>query len=571
MSGRVVVAVRVRPINARELSSNAKCNVQVEGDQITVSVPQTHTSGGHRGLAQTPKVFTFDRAYDSMNYNATSYAGQDHLYQDLGIGLLDKTFAGYNCCIFAYGQTGSGKSYTMIGSDNKKDRGIIPSICEELFRRISEISDAQTTCVVEVSYLEIYSEKVRDLLSPSNGSYLRVREHPITGPYVEDLTKLVTADYHDIQQLIVEGNLRRTTASTNMNETSSRSHAVFTVTLTQRQFVADISTEKVSKVSLVDLAGSERVSTSGATGLRLKEGAEINRSLSALGRVISALADKKSSRRSGVGSAVVVPYRDSILTWLLKDSLGGNSLTTMIATISPAEINYEETLSTLRYADSAKCIQNHAVVNEDQNTKMIRELKAELELLRAKMASAEFSQVQPSLTDEFISIVTPDGEIQQISKAEIAARMEQNTKLMEHMNLTWEEKLAATKRVQEEREKALEDLGIDLGCINPIGLTTPRKIPHLINLSEDPLLAELLIYTLKPGVTRCGDLESASEIKLSAPSIRPEHCIFRNEGGIVTIEPRSAATVMVNGQRIERVMLVSLIKMQRLTDLRPDD
>ncbi|KAI7044899.1 kinesin family protein, partial [Hortaea werneckii] len=171
-----------------------------------------------------------------------------------------------------------------------------------------------------------------------------------------------------------------------MNETSSRSHAVFTLTLTQKRHDAEtkLDTEKVAKISLVDLAGSERATSTGATGARLKEGAEINRSLSTLGRVIAALADQ-STGKAKASKGHQVPYRDSVLTWLLKDSLGGNSLTAMIAAISPADINFEETLSTLRYADSAKRIKNNAVVNEDPNARMIRELKEELAQLRSKL------------------------------------------------------------------------------------------------------------------------------------------------------------------------------------------
>lgn len=552
MSGNnVVVAVRVRPINARELSRDAKAIVQVHGDQVIITAPFTSPRNGRRALESATKTFTYDHTYDSMYPDHSSHASQDKLYQDLGLGLLDKTFAGYNCCIFAYGQTGSGKSYAMMGT--KEDKGIIPLICEELFRRISSTSGAEITFNVEVSYLEIYSEKVRDLLNPANKTNLRIREHPVTGPYVEDLSKLVTPNYCDIERLILEGNMRRTTGSTNMNEASSRSHAVFSILLTRREMIAGVDTEFISKMSLVDLAGSERVSSTGATGLRFREGAEINRSLSTLGRVISALAEQGTVRRPELASSMKVPYRDSVLTWLLKDSLGGNSLTTMIATISPADINYEETLSTLRYADSAKKIRTNAIVNEDQNTKMIRELKLELESLRARMTTSESVKTNDMLADQLISIVRPDGSTQEISKAEIAARVEQDTKLMQELNLTWEEKLATTRRVQEERDKALEDLGIHLDDVNLIGLTTPKRIPHLINLSEDPLLAELLIYTLKPGITTCGNLSSTAEIKLSAPSIREQHCSFHNIDGVVTIEPIIDATTMVNGQRIYKV------------------
>ena len=209
--------------------------------------------------------------------------------------------------------------------------------------------------------MEIYCERVRDLLNPKNKKNdLKVREHPILGPYVEDLSKLVVKEYLDIDRLIDEGNKARTVAATNMNETSSRSHAVFTLIFSQKRHdkQTDLITECVSKISLVDLAGSERANSTGAQGARLKEGANINKSLTTLGKVISALAECSSSGGNNalsggkkVGTmkkkAAFIPYRDSVLTWLLKENLGGNSKTAMLAAISPADINYDETLSTL--------------------------------------------------------------------------------------------------------------------------------------------------------------------------------------------------------------------------------
>lgn len=299
-------------------------------------------------------------------------------------------------CIFAYGQTGSGKSYTMMGRPEPEQKGVIPQMCEDLFRRIGELAISNgVQSTVEVSYMEIYCERVRDLLNPKNkNNNLKVREHPIMGPYVEDLSKLVVKEYADIDRLIDEGNKARTVAATNMNETSSRSHAVFTLIFTQKRYdkQTDLNTECVSKISLVDLAGSERANSTGAQGTRLKEGANINKSLTTLGKVISALAEISSrtmtSTIGGLSTGLskkkieFIPYRDSVLTWLLKENLGGNSKTAMLAAISPADINYDETLSTLRYADRAKQIVCKAVVNEDANGKLIRELKEEIFRLR---------------------------------------------------------------------------------------------------------------------------------------------------------------------------------------------
>ncbi|KAI5819190.1 hypothetical protein BZA77DRAFT_332268 [Pyronema omphalodes] len=512
--GNIKVVVRVRPFNSREKERGAKCIVQMKDTQTVLTPPAgMENKAGAKGGAKNhgPQVFNFDRSYWSFNKNDPTYAGQDNLYQDLGEPLLDNAFGGYNNCIFAYGQTGSGKSYSMMGYG--EEYGVIPKICQNMFERINIAQkDPHLKCTVEVSYLEIYNERVRDLLNPSTKSGLKVREHPSTGPYVEDLAKLVVGSFAEIEHLMDEGNKARTVAATNMNETSSRSHA------------------KVSRISLVDLAGSERATSTGATGQRLKEGAEINRSLSTLGRVIAALADVGSGKSKKKGAAQV-PYRDSVLTWLLKDSLGGNSMTAMIAAISPADINFDETLSTLRYADSAKRIKNHAVVNEDPNARMIRELKEELEQLRSKLSGGG------GIAEEVYAADTPP-ELQII---------------LTDLNQTWEERLERTKKVHKERETALEELGISIEK-GFIGLSTPKKMPHLVNLSDDPLLAECLVYNIKPGTTQVGNVDTSTtaQIRLNGTKILQDHCRFENDNGVVTLIPNEGAAVMVNGLRIEK-------------------
>nr|XP_054759485.1 kinesin-like protein KIF16B [Lytechinus pictus] len=274
--------------------------------------------------------------------------------------------------------------------------GLIPRICEGLFTRIRTDSD-DVSYRTEVSYLEIYCERVRDLLKTGREHTLRVREHPRDGPYVQDLSKHLVSDYYDVKALMDKGNIQRTTASTNMNDTSSRSHAIFTITFTQAKYIADMPSETVSKINLVDLAGSERANATGATGDRLKEGANINKSLVTLGNVISALADASSSSAPSPGGnrkkSLFIPYRDSVLTWLLKDSLGGNSKTIMVATISPADVNYGETLSTLRYANRAKNIINKPTINEDKNVKLIRELRAEIARLKKRLGTSDFDDL----------------------------------------------------------------------------------------------------------------------------------------------------------------------------------
>ena len=561
-AGNIKVVVRVRPLNGREIQRNAKCVVQMKDNQ-TILIPPPEAEerlrkGGKGSDGQ--KTFAFDRSYWSFDRKDPHFAGQDNLFDDLGSPLLDNAFQGYNNCIFAYGQTGSGKSYSMMGY--REEAGVIPKICRNMFERIEDFQkDKNLKYTVEVSYLEIYNERVRDLLNPSTKGNLKVREHPSTGPYVEDLAKLAVRSFQEIEHLMDEGNKARTVAATSMNETSSRSHAVFTLTVTQKRHDEEtrMDTEKVAKISLVDLAGSERATSTGATGARLKEGAEINRSLSTLGRVIAAFADLSMGKKKNMS---MVPYRDSVLTWLLKDSLGGNSMTAMIAAISPADINFEETLSTLRYADSAKRIKNHAVVNEDPNARMIRELKEELAQLRSKLSGGATSggiaeeQYAPDtpLDKQIVSITQADGSIKKVSKADIAEQLNQSEKLYEDLNQTWEEKLEKTEQIHKEREAALEELGISIEK-GFVGVSTPKRMPHLVNLSDDPLLAECLVYNIKPGTTAVGNVEDPSsntEIRLNGSKILKDHCTFENVDGLVTLVPKDGAAIMVNGVRVDK-------------------
>ncbi|RKP33473.1 kif1c protein, partial [Dimargaris cristalligena] len=566
MSNSITVAVRCRPMNSREKARGAVGLIRMEGNQTIITKLPSDPKAKPDPTAT--KSFAFDYSYWSADKDASNYTSQQDVFNDLGCQLLDHAFEGYNTCIFAYGQTGSGKSYTMVGYG--EDRGLTPLTCGALFERIDANSDPHLKFNVEVSYIEIYCEKVRDLLNPNGKGNLKVREHPSLGPYVEDLSKLVVSSHKDIEDLMDAGNKARTVAATQMNATSSRSHAVFTIILTQIRYdqETNLSTEKVSRISLVDLAGSERANSTGATGTRLKEGANINKSLTTLGKVISALADQATAGPSSKKPKdAFVPYRDSVLTWLLKDSLGGNSRTAMIAAISPAD--YEETLSTLRYADRAKRIMNKAVVNEDPNARLIRELKDELSQLRVKLAvfdpisagvrpdgsviSEEEKQVMLQSAPEGVSFPQSLSSPAYAIKEQLVA----SEKLMTELNQTWEEKLRKTQDVQQEREKVLEDLGISLDQ-DQVGLRTPKRMPHLVNLNEDPLMSECLIYNLKPGLTRVGRLEPINpptdapsvEIKLTGKVIKNYHCHFDNDEGRVTLVPQENSLVLVNGRRL---------------------
>ncbi|XP_048182024.1 kinesin-like protein KIF1B isoform X17 [Corvus hawaiiensis] len=566
MSGASVkVAVRVRPFNSRETSKESKCIIQMQGNSTSIINP--------KNPKEAPKSFSFDYSYWShTSPEDPCFASQSRVYNDIGKEMLLHAFEGYNVCIFAYGQTGAGKSYTMMGKQEESQAGIIPQLCEELFEKINDNSNEEMSYSVEVSYMEIYCERVRDLLNPKNKGNLRVREHPLLGPYVEDLSKLAVTSYTDIADLMDAGNKARTVAATNMNETSSRSHAVFTIVFTQKKHdtETDLSTEKVSKISLVDLAGSERADSTGAKGTRLKEGANINKSLTTLGKVISALAEVSKKKKK----TDFIPYRDSVLTWLLRENLGGNSRTAMVAALSPADINYDETLSTLRYADRAKQIKCNAVINEDPNAKLVRELKEEVtrlkDLLRAQglgdiidtsMGSLTASPSSCSLSSQVgltsVSSIqerimsTPGGE-------EAIERLKESEKIIAELNETWEEKLRKTEAIRMEREALLAEMGVaireDGGTL---GVFSPKKTPHLVNLNEDPLMSECLLYYIKDGITRVGqaDAERRQDIVLSGAHIKEEHCIFRSERNnngevIVTLEPCERSETYVNGKRV---------------------
>ncbi|XP_072222338.1 kinesin-like protein KIF1B isoform X14 [Leuresthes tenuis] len=568
MSGASVkVAVRVRPFNSRETSKDSKCIIQMQGNTTTILNP--------KAPKEPAKTFSFDYSYWSHTTpEDPSFASQNRVFNDIGKEMLEHAFEGYNVCIFAYGQTGAGKSYTMMGKQEEGQEGIIPMLCEDLFEKINEDNNKEELSYsVEVSYMEIYCERVRDLLNPKNKGNLRVREHPLLGPYVEDLSKLAVTSYTDIADLMDAGNKARTVAATNMNETSSRSHAVFTIVFTQKKHDSetDLSTEKVSKISLVDLAGSERADSTGAKGTRLKEGANINKSLTTLGKVISALAEVSKKKKK----SDFIPYRDSVLTWLLRENLGGNSRTAMVAALSPADINYDETLSTLRYADRAKNIKCNAVINEDPNNKLVRDLKDEVarlkELLRAQglgdildtpIGSLTASPSSGALSSQggLTSVTSIQERIMSTPGGEEAIeRLKESEKIIAELNETWEEKLRKTEAIRMEREALLAEMGVaireDGGTL---GVFSPKKTPHLVNLNEDPLMSECLLYYIKDGITRVGqaDAERRQDIVLSGAHIREEHCIFRSERNangdvIVLLVPCEASETYVNGKRVE--------------------
>ncbi|XP_019657131.2 kinesin-like protein KIF16B isoform X1 [Ailuropoda melanoleuca] len=526
----VKVAVRVRPMNRREKDLEAKFIIQMEKSKTTITnlkIPEGGT--GDSGRERT-KTFTYDFSFYSADTKSPNYVSQEMVFKTLGTDVVKSAFEGYNACVFAYGQTGSGKSYTMMGDSG--DSGLIPRICEGLFSQINETTRwDEASFRTEVSYLEIYNEHVRDLLrrKSSKTFNLRVREHPKEGPYVEDLSKHLVQQYGDVEELMDAGNINRTTAATGMNDVSSRSHAIFTIKFTQAKFDSEMPCETVSKIHLVDLAGSERADATGATGVRLKEGGNINKSLVTLGNVISALADLSQDAANPLvkKKQVFVPYRDSVLTWLLKDSLGGNSKTIMIATISPADVNYGETLSTLRYANRAKNIINKPTINEDANVKLIRELRAEIARLKTLLAQGN----QIALLDSPTALSMEE-------------KLQQNEARVQELTKEWTNKWNETQNILKEQTLALRKEGI--------GVVLDSELPHLIGIDDDLLSTGIILYHLKEGQTYVGreDASTEQDIVLHGLDLESEHCIFENVGGTVTLIPLSGSQCSVNGVQI---------------------
>jgi kinesin family protein 3/17 len=365
----VLVAVRARPLNSREREARSpECIDFPSVTGVTV-----------RG---TGKSFAFDCVFQPQ-------AAQRDVFDRTARPLLHRVLEGYNGCLFAYGQTGSGKTFTMQGEGSGANAGVIPLLCTVLFEQINE-RKASKAFVVKCSLLEIYNETLNDLLVKSGDARdLQIRDDMLVGGrglFVDGLSEFQVESDAAVLNLVSDGQKPRAVGKTNMNEHSSRSHMILTMKVT----ICDVGDEAgvaqtVSKLHLIDLAGSERQKATGASGAALKEGAQINLSLSALGNVINALTEPKASGAKGRH----VPYRDSKLTRLLQDSLGGNSHTVMICNVSPAEVNAEETTSCLRFAERAKRIENKASINIDPKAAKLAELMEENKALRAKVDCLE--------------------------------------------------------------------------------------------------------------------------------------------------------------------------------------
>ncbi|XP_052039274.1 stAR-related lipid transfer protein 9 isoform X2 [Apodemus sylvaticus] len=554
----VQVAVRVRPLSQRETKEGGRIIVEVDDKVAKIRNVKVDSRPESFGDTREKVVaFGFDYCYWSVNPEDPHYASQEAVFQDLGTEVLSGAAKGYNICLFAYGQTGTGKTYTMLGTPASV--GLTPRICEGLFIREDDCALLPYSRSIKVSFLEIYNERVRDLLKQSNQnkSYtLRVREHPEMGPYVQGLSQHVVTNYQQVIQLLEAGIANRITAATHVHEASSRSHAIFTIHYTQAILQNNLPSETASKINLVDLAGSERADPSYCKD-RITEGANINKSLVTLGIVISTLAQNSqvfsscqslsSAASSGSDSGIpsttsgtssgggparrqsYIPYRDSVLTWLLKESLGGNSKTIMVATVSPAHTSYSETMSTMRYASSAKSIINKPRVNEDANVKLIRELREEIERLKAMLLNFELRNFS-SLNDDL------DENLQEF--------VFQNDLKIDTLTQSWTQK-------QDDRQALIEHYGVDINR-KRARVVIDSSLPHLMALEDDVLSTGVVLYHLKEGTTKIGRIDSDEEqdIVLQGQWIERDHCTITSTCGVVILRPTQGARCTVNGREV---------------------
>lgn len=373
---RVQVAVRVRPFTPQEQGS--PCCIDMQGNSllITNKAEERRFDFDHCFWSHDEFIQEEGSGVYVKESEASRYADQEEVYETLGESLLDNAFDGYNACVFAYGYTGSGKSYSMVGTSANK--GLMPLLCQNLFARIHNTEMSGRKCKVEVSIFELYNERIYDLLNPARDNEVK----STSGPFLFGVSSRIVPGEDALQEALGQGMMRRTLAATSQNDTSSRSHTVYRINL--RQVTYDQTSKEVVKelnsdINLVDLAGAERVGAEGVSGERLAEGLAINKSLLTLERVINALVEKR----------VHVPYRDSRLTHILQNALGGNSKTAMLATVSPSLTQFQETLSTLQYAQNVKRVENNAIINFRQSSNELSRLRQEVNQLRQSLAESE--------------------------------------------------------------------------------------------------------------------------------------------------------------------------------------
>lgn len=431
---KVKVIARVRPILTQDgiSSGNEECLVKMpleEPGKTLLTIPAHVNQNPYRALTQYRKdslgrgvkEYWFDLAVWSADVNLSNYMENQRFYRSIGPEIINDLYKGFNMCILAYGQTGTGKTFTMMGREAQQD-GIIPLLARDILDRRDQLVLQRINSEVSMTYVELYNEQARDLLTDQpDQTNTRVREHPVRGPYVQGLREIQVNDYKDFMAALKEGNTRRSTAATGSNKYSSRSHAIVTLELKQTCFgslndktdgeLGYAKEQLISNIKLVDLAGSERMAKARLHDqeLRMKEGAMINQSLSVLGRCINLLSQNTTKKPS---KTHIIPYRESVLTYLLKENLAGNSKSYMIFCVSPTD--FEETHHTLNYANQVKSIKTSARTNvvqldqtlagEDgtQKDKLIESLRAEIDLISSKLADTTLTSDQ-NYADTLIS------------------------------------------------------------------------------------------------------------------------------------------------------------------------
>ncbi|XP_044762594.1 osmotic avoidance abnormal protein 3 isoform X2 [Coccinella septempunctata] len=473
MAENVKVIVRCRPMNRRERESNCKCCVKCHNCMVELWDPNEGST--------FPKQFTFDYAFDE---NSTT----EIIYNDICYPLVESVLEGYNATIFVYGQTGCGKSHTMEGNRNQEppDKGVISRAFEHIFEAIAVTTGVKYLAII--SYLEIYNEQIRDLLLPTDkisaNCTLSLKETPNEGVTVPGLTSHPVHDAAECEKFLSVGSKNRMIGATLMNQNSSRSHSIFTISIEQISVQNNNESIRKGKLNLVDLAGSERQAKTGATGDRLKEATKINLSLSALGNVISALVD---------GKAKHIPYRDSKLTRLLQDSLGGNTRTLMIACIGPSSRDYMETLSTLRYANRAKNIYNKPKVNEDPKDTILRQYQEEIERLKTLL------ETKTTTDGTKLADIIESNDNLQLTNTELDAKrdelireyeeeMQKLKNLHENEKIEKENILKQIEQIKKEYERSLNVMNREMKVRKEKDLVTDEEILRRIEVLKASMI-----------------------------------------------------------------------------------
>lgn len=511
----IKVCVRVRPFSRREVGSEPKCCVRAP----TRSQLAIYSPGG------TERTFVFDRVF--WSFDPSRHGSQQALVDELGKEIRTSALEGYNHCLFVYGQTGSGKTHTIFGSPGPPEaRGVLPMVVDELFDAVEverRLSDA-SHFTMHVSYLEIYDETVRDLLAPpQDASKPILRQNPKVGVYVQDLKDVPVFAKDEVLKLLEFGSKARSVAATCMNDHSSRSHCIFTLEVVRKRRLPGGNTSLLrAKLNFVDLAGSEREPKTVST--RLRESG-INRSLHHLVQVMHKLVEL-GRRPLARGSNGHIPFRNSKLTYLLQDCLSGNSKTVMIATLSPTETDHDESLSTLRFAESVKGLRTCARRNEEVQENLVACLRTEIEQLKAQIHQGQGGEHELAGLEALVQKYSGDLVTQ-----------------FQH-----------AKSLEEQRQQALVDIGLNAVEADGRGASST---PQLVNASADPALAQCLVYSL-PRSTRV-KVGSAKEcqIVLTGLGMKEQMAEIENKDDANLIIRPLVGRVLVNGHRLRQEVALS--------------